>query len=520
MSENNREKAQIQTQTTTPNSSERRYDDNPFVAFRQFADEQFSSALQSIIGVPSLTSAPTRDNWAVFDNGDSYKGMGMQHFRNGADEQAGSKGSNDGSSASISSNNSSSSNNKDDNGDDDGRWYRREDPWHYSGRWIRHPTDIFNNIESLLFDRSWFDDRFPFSFGGLFDRHGPFVPDMMGDFEGSAAWPFTYIMFSPYSPLHLERQDRRGDRGVFSSIMSSLGFISDDSSSSVNNKSSTEPQWREAFEDLLRLENGKPMLHRDPAANANAASKKESGKEWLEGLVSRGSLGDNWKFVSGTDGHPWSGFTLEESSSSGDQNDRSNIRVDYADKKDTEDSSSNEETDNNPSTEAEIYDEFLKDIENRQGGFLSESPLMNYLLEERKKRLSEKSLPSSNDVVRDEERKTTSQQEVSNVQSSSNLGYDDNVRQQHYNPAGEPKVISTISSRERTRLADGSVRTKVVKTKRFADGREETNESEEFSNPPPFTSPSPARDPPQNGRAENKEEQENKDSRKGGWFWR
>jgi hypothetical protein len=43
--------------------------DNPFIKFRQFADEQISSLLQGIIGLPSaLSKAPGNGRWAHFDD--------------------------------------------------------------------------------------------------------------------------------------------------------------------------------------------------------------------------------------------------------------------------------------------------------------------------------------------------------------------------------------------------------------------------------------------------------------------
>jgi hypothetical protein len=54
---------QPKNNATTPSDST-----NPFIRFRHYADEQVSSVLQGIIGIPSILSRPTgNQQWAVFD---------------------------------------------------------------------------------------------------------------------------------------------------------------------------------------------------------------------------------------------------------------------------------------------------------------------------------------------------------------------------------------------------------------------------------------------------------------------
>ena len=490
--DDNQEKTQSQ-----PSSSHSRMwpdDENPFIAFGRFADEQISSALQSVMGLPSLTSYPMKDNWEAGVN--NYR-----HFRNGGgNEDTGNGG------ASSIGGGSGSSNNKDaddDNNDEDRSWWRRRSD-SSSARWLRpSSSDIVNNLDWLLFDsRSWFDDRFPFSFGRFFDAYGSLFPDMIGDCDGSAAWPFAYLMFSPYSPLHLEAHHRRDryDRGILSSVLSSFRLAPDDSNEPA------EPRWREAFEDLLRLENGKPMLDRE--STAVASRQKESGKEWLEGLVARGSLGDKWKSVSvGDERCPWTGFSLGSPASNDQQsNGRANVAVSLLTDKDAEEGDKNStEEESLSSAEADLYDAFLQDIENRHQQVFTESPLMSYLLDQKRRR-DESRQPSSVDAAVAEKDTNNKYLTTSQLTESSNF---DGPPVEY---ADEPKPVSTLASTERIRLSDGSVRTKIIRTRRFADGREETKESEEVSNPPSESVPQPSN--VQNGSENIKE------NSKGGWFWK
>ena len=101
-------------------------------------------------------------------------------------------------------------------------------------------------------------------------------------------------------------------------------------------------------------------------------------------------------------------------------------------------------------------------------------------------------------------------------------------------------LISTLTTTERVTLSDGSVRTKRVLRKRFADGSEENNESEEVQAPRDGTSGSgedgiarvrrrevmtqkKGKEEGKGGDAKNNEENrdndQDKERKRGGWFW-
>ncbi|KAF4214845.1 hypothetical protein CNMCM6805_007909 [Aspergillus fumigatiaffinis] len=483
-----------------PPSSERVHDHNPFVAFRRYADEQISSMLQSVMGLPSSISAPHSNHWAIFAEENNYREPNYRQRETGEGKE-GEYPSSSGTGASGSTDNIG----QDDKPPASSRWPRSDDPWHshHRGRSDR-PSDFFSldSFFDSFFDRFWFDDHFSSRFFHPF--HQPFFFNMLND--DSATWPLAYLMFSPYSPLHLERQASyraHRERGVFSSLMSSLKPSSE--------RDPAEPQWREAFEDLLRLENGKPMLDREPSTTL---VKKESGTEWLKGLVQRGSLGDRWKYVSGPDGQGWSGITLE----SVEPTDKDRSRPGESPTQQTQAEASWKDTKSAPETEMDMYDQFLADIEARERDFFKgvyESPLLLSLLEERRRLKEEiepfekegrsKDTDSWLDLVSDGDKNTVPETAPQLASGPSTTG---ETRPTSTASEQQPYVVSTRTTTERIRLPDGSIQTKTVKTKRFADGREETNESVEVMNPPQKSQDSVAG------------QEALEDQKKRGWFWR
>ncbi|KAE8392634.1 hypothetical protein BDV23DRAFT_52549 [Aspergillus alliaceus] len=463
-------------------------DDNPFVAFRRFADEQISSMLQSVTGLPSMVTAPPPDHWSVFEDGRYYNDKHIRQRQSG-DGQQGDYSSESGTSATPESNHSTSSRSQ---------WPESEDPWQAHRTRRQGPShdhldvDFFNSF----FDKFWFDDRVSSRFFHPYNR--PLFSSMVND--ESPAWPVTYLMFSPYSPLHLERQAQyrsNRERGVFSSLMSTLNLSTE--------HDPAEPQWREAFEDLLRLENGKPMLDRELAD----ASKRESGKDWLQGLVKRGSLGDRWKYISGTEGQqPWSTIAFDNSKNGRDEH------GEEASRKDAKAEITWGNTEPESVTELDLYDRFLADIEAREREFFNgtyESPLLRILFEDRN-RVPYNKEPSQGYRVDDtenwldhassEKQKTISATETHSTTNTSPAETNKLVTEQN------PHVISTKTTTERIRLPDGSIQTKTIKTQRFADGREESNETIEVVNPP------------QVNRNSAGLEESASDQNPSGWFWK
>ena len=504
-----------------PQNNEWDNESNPFVAFRRFADEQVSSVLQSITGLPSSINPPQPDNWTIFTDDKGYKSMAYRHRGGGSGSSANNAPDRDSTqnpganSPPDDGEDNSSSNNS--NNNDQNPPSRSQQPPHSENtqqppqppslnrqRHEHRPSD-FLGLDTFFdrFEDTFFPFRSPF-----FHPHRDLFPAAMFNDE-SSNWPFTYVMLSPYSPLHLERQAHyrmHRDQGVFSSIMSSLRFDSD----SELTRDPSEPQWREAFEDLLRLENGKPMLERDSLATTK--TRPENGMEWMYGLVKRGSLGDQWKYVSGTDRHPWTGITFSGYNENEESHDRDQPELNT---KALENQAAHDEAE--AETELELYERFLRDIEAREHEFTQEiasSPLLRALLGDQQRRRNvfekyERGWPSDEDQGNDDTESWLDLISGGNRKSVPETTDPVPVP----TPAGEQaavasenhtaRVVSTMINTERTCLPDGSVQTKKVTTKRYEDGREETESLTETTHP-------------RNEDGSN----DQSSGTKNGWFWR
>ncbi|KAL6237570.1 hypothetical protein BDW75DRAFT_203678 [Aspergillus navahoensis] len=482
-------------QTASPLESSRQWndDENPFVAFRRFADEQISSMLQSVTGLPSCATSPRSEHWSIFADDQAYRNLVRQRQRQGQEyNDDGDKVDGDVPSGSR-INNPPTPNDKSPVRPSRSRWYD-SDSW--------FDIDMFFNS---FFDRFWLDDH---AMTRLFSPyHHPMFSSMTS--ADSPAWPVNYLMFSPYSPLHLERQARyrsHREQGVFSSLMSSMSL------SSEAECDPNEPRWREAFEDLLRLENGEPMLDRE----SRAVAKPESAKEWLAGLVRRGSLGKHWKFTAASQGQPWTSITLDRLDRFERPKNETLPSVSAPEK--TDFYSTTEESNNKPATELDLYDRFLADIDAREREFFGtfHSPLLQFLLEDRRRgRFGV--FPSEADYKDDTENwldllsggNKHSVPEAKPEPESAEVPLPPapataTTEAPAEKPPVQNYVVSNSVNTERIRLPDGSIQTKTVRTKRYADGREETNTSTEIVNP----------------RQGDQGSDQQSAQTKSGWFWR
>lgn len=488
---------------------------NPFVALRRFADEQISSLLQSITGLPSALSRPQSDRWMIFDHNQGYENMA---YRQHSDHNnAGERGyTSDPGADSRSSGGRGESNNGERSSEQSAQYQqtRQEDRWPPPSRGNQRYGVLYSLGHECFSDL--FEDHFlPISSPFFRPHRQSSLFDLFKD-SNSPTWPITYIMFSPYSPLHLERQTyhrSHNERGVFDYLTSS--------SHADSGRNPAEPQWREAFEDLLRLENGKPMLDHQ----ALTAAKSHTDKDWLKGLVQRGSLGDRWRYVSATDNIPWSciSFRGEEPSES-EEPPEILAPSEFLGPTETVMSSttvmsSKTAEDREPAeSELELYErhlenDFIEKFKILQD--LAQSPvrIFNLLSDEHQRRQngwdddrddgdyddkgadeqSSEATKTSLDFASDGDREPVPGTPVdSTLAESRNLV---TVRL--------PRVISTMRHTERIRLPDGSLHTKEVRTKRFADGTEETEESVKVTHP-------------QSGDGESPDDTKSG----GGWFWK
>lgn len=402
--------------------------------------------LQSIMGLPSMATPPVPNRWSIFAD-DSYGNMRAKRLGENSNSEDGALSRQDNS----------------------------LDAYRYCNRW-------WNGFIGFPgFWQSDFDDVFPF--GSRFML--PFFSTFDEGFDDTASWPGAYLLFSPYSPLNLEGSSLGGQRegGVLSSLVSSLR--PDGNGGDVENNA--EPRWHEAFEDLVRLENGQPMLEWE--SGLDTMSKKETGMGWLKGMIQRGSLGDGWKWQQADD-NPSNGYVMLER----DQLPHPSERA-----VETE----NIKKDDMGLTEQDLYEHFLEGLEKREREFsriFDESRTLRFLLGdprrkdkllENQRRLPEEADNQTLDTVTGETKKTPAS-EISQPVSTEQV-------------KTEPRVVSTHTNTKRNRMAGGSIHTKTVKTQRFSDGHEETNESVDVVNPPEQRSIA---------------NQGGEQTSNGGWFWR
>lgn len=173
-----------------------------------------------------------------------------------------------------------------------------------------------------------------------------------------------------------------------------------------------------------------------------------------------------------------------------------------------------------PQTELDLYDRFLQDIfeahERDYSRMFEDSPLMRMLAEERKRHL-ERWKEATEKWKQMETGRSEDWLEYSSESNQRLLKAEESNNNNASTPS-EPSVISTMTRTERRTLPDGSIRTKTIKTKRFSDGREESDESEEVHHPQPLLPPTQNESNTQSSPPEAQNEPNGKSS-KGGWFW-
>lgn len=205
---------------------------NPFISFRRFADEQMSSLLHHIIGLPSaFGSSPSDSRHSAFDD-DAWlqEARKLRHHMARESEEA----------KKIMSICRSAA--KEGNGDEDRNTEVSRCPY--------RPTDQ----EAPRYDRGhvsevalpWFS---PFLPSGVHLERSTDLYDVVG------FWPIAYIARSPYSPLRLERTPPFCEQG---------------------------DKWRDAFEDLVLMENKTVVPDSEPR------KRFASGALWMASLLDRG----------------------------------------------------------------------------------------------------------------------------------------------------------------------------------------------------------------------------------------
>lgn len=268
--------------------------------------------------------------------------------------------------------------------------------------------------------------------------------------------PIAYLLYSPYSPVRLEQQPVLRDHEV---------------------------RWREAFEDLLAVQNGEQVSaecgHDSPLPSVDwvrrmiaiAMCKRDQDKEEEDRDIKSQTLSRN----PGRMVH----FTIaRQPGSDAHEEDESRAHDDF------DQDESGEEQD----TELDLYKHLLGIQWNslNAGFFSEESP-------------------------------STTSQSHSQSQSFTHLQHSSKPTEMDDK---KPSILSTLTTTERTAFPDGTTHTKVVLKKRFSDGREESTETMATQNPlpnPHDQPPTQALGDPGNGQMTSGVK--NKEKKSTGWFW-
>lgn len=221
---------------------------NPFIAFRHFADEQMSSLLRSVIGLPSVfhssssKSQPSSDDDFWLQDARELR----RHLARESEEAAKivcifRKAFDEGHKSVLDES--------------------RTTPSPYRPAVLEMP---YQSKEPPLDPTS--PPVIPF-YSSPFLFSSPSRSALGRSELGTLPlWPVVYAASSPYSPLWLEHQEPLHTQG---------------------NK------WRNAFEDLMALQSGKSMPEKD------ARREYENGASWMNSMIERGLFGSRWQITDG-----------------------------------------------------------------------------------------------------------------------------------------------------------------------------------------------------------------------------
>ena len=392
-------------------------EENLFIAFRRFADEQVASLLQAVIGLPSaLTPQSSTARWLPQEEGlrrrinDDWGLPSPPEERSeAADGQKGSQEAQDENETLGASMKADVTRSNDEKSIEDTLLL-----WPY---WLlqqeipdKHPLSKPSTLPPNFLPL------------GNIIGFGPNTAELLSDQYRTVRWPISYLISSRYSPLYLEQQEGFREQGL---------------------------KWRNAFEDLIAISRGKEMVDDEQRCD------QYDSCDWIESMVGRGSFGP-WQQLrlahrEINDPHP-----VKELESKQSVNDVAGGRV----------------------TELDLYERFLG---------------------------SQGRLPVSTD----------SSTIPSSQKSTAKSGGDKEMS----------GIVSMLTTTERKVMQDGTIHTKVIFKKRFADGREESSETVHMTQSQPNQESLPAvitLNQNQNPHGDQElETRKAEKSQKGwlGWFW-
>ncbi|EXJ93832.1 hypothetical protein A1O1_02225 [Capronia coronata CBS 617.96] len=307
-----------------------------------------------------------------------------------------------------------------------------------------------------------------------------------------------WLLLSPYSPVYLcnpsqsrlfkvKIQDSAGQSFQISRPRFFERWYTD-----VDEKMARQIPWADAFEDLLSLQQTGKMVDRD-------TSTWRTPSDWIHGLVHRGSLGPAWGFDQ-------QGLLIKRSidTKSLDTQPIPKKQGGWRDgagqvwEKEDEEAATPKTLPASNSNE-ETSEDFLDDFVDRAAERLGPFPLFGSILSAADsivaavdqatkdfEAMSKSAEPETQAEPESAVTKEAANTSTYSTSSSSAYSYENSVAfsAPEEQTAPSKSLISTLTTTVTRTLADGSVETKRVLKRRFADGTEETNESVEVKNLP------------------------------------
>ena len=416
--------------------------ENPFISFKRYADEQLSSILKGVLDFPSAFTSSSKDRWNAFDDEARRRSLERDARLEGQDKER-----------------SSTPEGSDDTADES------NDTCNYGSYSV--PSVLTCPINSAVLS--------------YFDQWG-----------SPAAFPVAYAVLSPYSPIQLQEHEKLRKYGL---------------------------KWRHAFEDLMALQAGLEM----PSESERATREHCSNFEWIRSMLERGNFG-RWKPISSeqdlctilskvldaregmNDADEDNDFTeldLYGSFLGMQSPPPSSETPSFASESSSGPLSSESVTRLLPDRPAlaisnidllgRALNAAKKAVENDNAGNYKEaSELYHQCLSNLFMALTREQSDEAKEMIRTkisdytdrvyELRTSMERDDEADVWKPAAVGSTEKASTAHRfdhtdNNQGKPSIISTLTTTEKRTLPDGTVHTKVVLKKRFADGNEESSET-------------------------------------------
>lgn len=314
-----------------------------------------------------------------------------------------------------------------------------------------------------------------------------------------------YIFTSPYSPLNLENQHHFQEHGQ---------------------------KWRHAFEDLIAIQSGMEMEDHD------SSQMEQCTARWVDSIVDRGIFGardgNHTSFGTAGGGVGHAGLTLSSAEEAypvmmrllraqarveqqrkfdeeqeHEENCRRLARLLRAQKQheqlkkfeDDQDDDDDDDDEDDIDGEYDKYEDEEEPLDEEKES--TELSLCDILL-------GLKGCVFDQDLVQSMASQAFNDESPFQETSTPKIGNAEN---------GKPSIISTLTTTERTTLPDGTVHTKMVLKKRFADGREESSETTHTTKEQQPPQQQKAIERPPTTKVGKTDEADKPAQNKKGWFW-